>query len=46
MDPSPAQLDRHRLALEGLSPETTYEAVVAAVNPCGSAVRGYVFTTK
>ena len=34
------------LAVKGLSPNTTYEALVATVNPSGSAVRGLVFTTK
>jgi subtilase family serine protease len=34
------------LEVKGLFPKTTYEALVAAVNPGGSSASGLVFTTK
>jgi hypothetical protein len=32
--------------VKGLLSKTSYEALVATVNPSGSAVRGLIFTTK
>jgi subtilase family serine protease len=34
------------LVVKGLLSKTSYEALVATVNPSGSAVRGLIFTTK